>query len=128
MAVLGHITNGFLNRDTFSMWQRAKSALALANSDISGMTASQAGFITMIKGKSNIHVTQVNFRDNEFPTTITAWGAMIDAVNGAGTSNSLFSTAQGTGTLAAVDSIFTGLGDSTLSNSVQAATQALVFP
>src|SRR5262249_54872650 len=103
MAVLGHITNGFLNRDTFSMWQRAKSALALANSDISGMTASQAGFITMIKAKTT-HVTQQNFRDNEFPTTITAWGAMIDAVNGAGTSNSLFSTAQGTGTLAAVDS------------------------
>lgn len=117
----------FLNRDCFSQWQRAKSALSLANADISGMTGTLAGFITMIKAKS-AHITNRQFRDTDFPTTLTNWGASIDQASGAGATDALMSTAQGTGTLAAISSMFTGLGDTTLVDNTQAATLTTIFP
>lgn len=125
---LGNVAIGpFLNRDTFSVWQRTKSVLSLANSDISGMTNTFAGFLAMLAAKTVNHVTQASFQANDMPKTFTAWQLYLDGVNGAGTTTTLIAAAVVTGTLAAMDSIWTTL-DSTLTNAQQAASQTIVFP
>jgi hypothetical protein len=103
-------------RDAFANWIKAKAVLGLVDADVSGMTGTFAGLLAMLAAKS-CHVVYKNFRDHELVNALTA-------ANTVGTlSDAACSTAQGTGTLAAVDSIFT-----TANSALAAASGGVAMP